>query len=150
VKIVDGILVLDTMTLKTSNRKSQDPVIRRRLVPVSDKLKPYLDRVLVVRADAKPEEDLFPQAGHRLVVSITSMPYTRHAWGFSNLYNRHAKRISEIHLHCWRAYAISQMARAGFPPEVRSRVVGHSSSGVHDGYTHFDLKTLKAAVDAIA
>jgi integrase len=150
VKTVDGILVLDTFTLKTSKRRNQDPVLRRRLVPVSEKLKPHLANVLQSRSGANPDEYLFPLSGHRLVASVTSTPFTRHAWGFSNLYNRHAKKISEIHLHCWRAYAISQMARGGFPPEVRARVVGHSLTGVHDGYTHFNVASLKAAVDSIA
>jgi hypothetical protein len=83
------------------------------------------------------------------VKSIVGSPFIRHAWGFSCLYNRHARKITDTHLHCWRSYAISQMARAGIPEEFRRRIVGHSTIGVHDGYTNIDLARLKMAVDTI-
>jgi hypothetical protein len=35
------------------------------------------------------------------------------------------------------------MARAGIPDEFRRRIVGHSTTGVHDGYTNIDLARLK-------
>lgn len=149
VKTVDGVLVLDTVTLKTKNRRDKSEVVKRRNIPVCERLKPHLDRVLAERSGAKPEDYLFPLAGHRLVLSPFG-PFMRYAWSFGNLYNRHAKKIMDTHLHCWRSYAVSQMARAGIPEEFRRRIVGHATTGVHDRYTNIDLKTLKAAVDTIA
>jgi integrase len=150
VKTVDGVLVLDVVTLKTTNRRDQSEVMHRRLVPVADKLRPYVDRVLAERGSAGPEALLFPLAGHRLIGSKAGHPFMRYAWGFANLYNRHAKAIADTHVHCWRSYAISQMARSGIAEETRRRVVGHSTLSVHDGYTTIDLKRLKEAVDTIA
>ena len=150
VQTVDGLLVLDIATLKTANRSDQSESSKRRLVPVADKLKPFVDRVMHEKRDDGPDALLFPLAGHRTIRSKAGPAFTRPAWGFGNLYNRHAKAIADVHLHCWRSYAISQMAMAGIPDEIRRRVVGHSTLGVHDGYTHIDLKRLKAAVDTIA
>jgi len=119
-------------------------------MPVAERLKPHLEKVLAARATAKPEDYLFPFAGLRHVKSIVGSPFIRYAWGFSCLYNRHARKITDTHLHCWRSYAISQMARADIPEDFRRRIVGHSTIGVHDGYTNIDLARLKGAEDTIA
>lgn len=69
---------------------------------------------------------------------------------WSRLYNRHAKKVwSDMHVHCWRAYVVTETARAGIAEEVRMRLVGHVTRTVHQGYNSVDLGRLQEAVNAI-
>ena len=70
VKTVEGILVLNVVTLKTANRHDLSEQGRHRLVPVAEKLKPHLERALAARTGAQPDDYLFPRAGHRHVKSL--------------------------------------------------------------------------------
>ncbi len=138
-----GMLCLHLYTEKTSTRKGAAAQMTRRLVPVHPKLQPYLEKVLARECG----EQLFPYAGH----SVPSEHGTiRYGQTWSKLYNRKAKAIwSEMHVHCWRAYAITEMARAGVAEEVRRKVVGHVTQSVHDGYNQVDLMRVQEGVFAI-
>ena len=41
------------------------------------------------------------------------------------------------------------MANAGVSFELRQKLAGHSDEDVHQGYTHHELKVLRAAVERI-
>lgn len=55
----------------------------------------------------------------------------------------------ELHrrsFHALRHSFTSALANAGVSSELRMKLTGHKSSQVHDGYTHHELATLKAAL----
>ena len=58
-------------------------------------------------------------------------------------------RIQPITVHGLRHTFTTWLARAGVPKEVRKRLLGHSGGDVHDGYTHFDVESLRAHVEVI-
>jgi hypothetical protein len=41
------------------------------------------------------------------------------------------------------------MGRRGVLAEIRKRVVGHSISGVHNGHTNIDVRTMAGAIENI-
>ena len=144
---VDGILCMKIVTEKMTNRGTKTQSESKRIVPVHSKLAPFLDRVMTERGQGNATDLLFRYAGNRHVKSAN---FIRYGVLWANNYNDHAKKVwPEMHVHCWRSYAVSQMAAAGIPEEVRRRVVGHAVIGVHDGYTHVDVKRLSAAVESI-
>jgi integrase len=54
--------------------------------------------------------------------------------------------LSSLSFHSLRHSFTSAMANAGVAPEVRMKLTGHSDKDVHQGYTHHELETLRAAV----
>jgi integrase len=48
--------------------------------------------------------------------------------------------------HSLRHSFVSQLANSGVPSEISQRLVGHSDSGVHKKYTHYELEVLRDAV----
>ena len=111
------------------------------------KLVPHLDRALLARQEAGADATLFPNAGNYFVKGIGD---TRYGHGWGHRYNYHAKKIwPQMHVHAWRSYVITEMARRGVPEEVRRTLVGHVPRDVHAGYNHVDLKRLVEAVNAI-
>ena len=48
--------------------------------------------------------------------------------------------------HALRHSFTSALANAGVSPELRMKLTGHKSAAVHQGYTHHELQTLKAAL----
>lgn len=59
------------------------------------------------------------------------------------------RNFSEKSFHALRHSFSSAMARGGVAKELRMKLTGHSSSRVHDTYTHTELETLRGAVDSI-
>lgn len=57
--------------------------------------------------------------------------------------------IPPITVHGLRHTFTTWLARAGVPKEVRKRLLGHSGGDVHDGYTHFDIESLRPHVEVI-
>jgi integrase len=146
--VEQGVRCMRIVTEKTTNRSARTQTGPKRLVPVHPKLAPHLDRVLAERGD-QPSALLFRHAGTRQIQSPNG-DFNRYGWGWGNLYNRRVKVVwPKMHVHCWRAYAITEMARAGIAEEVRRRVVGHAIAGVHDGYNQVHVQRLKEAVEAI-
>jgi integrase len=59
----------------------------------------------------------------------------------------HGQRIlSSLSFHSLRHSFTSALANRGVSPEVRMKLTGHSDKDVHQGYTHHELETLRAAV----
>jgi len=98
---------------------------KERIVPVAEKLKPYLD-------DFSEIENTKRQFNH---------------------WNAMVKKINpDYKFHSWRSYAISQMTKNGVDPVVRMRIVGHKVTGdlsVHSDYTNIEIEQMKKAVDVI-
>jgi integrase len=44
---------------------------------------------------------------------------------------------------------ISRLANAGVSPELRQKLAGHASPGVHELYTHHEIETLRAVVERL-
>lgn len=145
--VESGIRCFNMVTLKTKTRKGPIETNPRRLIPVHPRLAPIVDRILAARAGAAPGDSLFPLVGNQMMNPRVCLLFGN---GWANKYSQHAKKIwPKMHVHCWRAYAISEMARHGVLAEIRMRVVGHCISSVHDGYTHIDIATLADAVAKI-
>ncbi|MEI6972551.1 MAG: tyrosine-type recombinase/integrase, partial [bacterium] len=105
-----------------------------RVVPVSDKLLPALER----RLESTRGGELFPFAVDDSGAS------------FGRLWLKKVKNIdATLTMHGFRAYATSQMENAGVNPGVARLILGHEQADVHEGYFHKQIGTLKEAVDKI-
>lgn len=56
------------------------------------------------------------------------------------------RKISKHSFHALRHSFTSALANAGVAPELRMKLTGHKSAAVHQGYTHHELETLRAAI----
>lgn len=56
------------------------------------------------------------------------------------------RMLSKRTFHALRHTFTSALANAGVAPELRMKLVGHKSEGVHRGYTHHELEPLRAAI----
>ena len=56
------------------------------------------------------------------------------------------RNISRRTFHSLRHSFTSELANAGVPEDLRMKLTGHSSKGMHRGYTHHDLTTLSKAL----
>ncbi|MBT4821626.1 MAG: tyrosine-type recombinase/integrase [Lentisphaerae bacterium] len=134
----EGTLSLSIDTTGGRTVKTESSV---RFVPVSDKLRPHLEKLLSVVKSGR----LFSHCGDWQ----DKNGYTQVAHGFK-LWNRHAKKVgAHISFHSWRHYAVTQMANAGVAEIDRMRIVGHAVSGTHAVYTAENLQRYKDAVDRI-
>ncbi len=130
-----GKMETQRQKLKTSSSE--------RLVPVSDKLKPYLKEVL----RRFPSGYLFPNCGHCYDKDGKIFKAAHH---FLKDYNNHAKKIDPRHsFHCWRSYGNSLMIDAGVDILDREYILGHKSDRVQRAYTVNNLQRLLAAVNKI-
>ena len=114
-----------------------------RYVPAAKKIKPLVDDLRKQHGDGP----LFPNcgtwAGGRHGVA-------KPAKAFGNAFQRIVKSVApDLSFHSFRHYAITEMANAGIPEEVRMRIVGHKGRSVHAGYTQIDIKTMAKAVETI-
>lgn len=56
------------------------------------------------------------------------------------------RKISRRTFHALRHSFTSALANAGVTAEIRMKLTGHSSEAVHQGYTHFQIETLRKEV----
>lgn len=59
-----------------------------------------------------------------------------------------ASSKEKLSFHCFRHTFVSRLAQAGVSPDVRMRLVGHTSSENHAIYTHDDVSS-RAAIDTL-
>jgi integrase len=59
------------------------------------------------------------------------------------------RKNSSLSFHSLRHSFNSAMANAGVSQEIRMKLTGHSSTEMNKGYTHHELKPLRAAISAI-
>ena len=62
---------------------------------------------------------------------------------------RTGRTISALSFHSLRHTATSLLANAGVAADTRKALTGHADDRVHEGYTHYELETLRAAVESI-
>jgi integrase len=62
---------------------------------------------------------------------------------------RTGRTISALSFHSLRHTATSLLANAGIAADTRKALTGHADDRVHEGYTHYQLETLRAAVESI-
>lgn len=114
-----------------------------RLVPIANKIQPLLNALRKTHG----EGPLFPHCG---TWTDKKFGVVKPAKQFSNVYQRAVKKVApDVTFHSFRHYAVSQMANAGIPEEVRMRIVGHKTKTVHGGYTAIDVETMAKAVEMI-
>ena len=115
-----------------------------RLVPISDKLKPFVTEIVKNRTNGP----MFKNCGHWY---DDKGNIRKPAHYFLKAYNNAAKKIApDFSIHCWRVYGNTQMADAGIDILDREAVLGHKSDRIQKVYTAENLKRLKRAVDTIA
>ncbi len=91
-----------------------------RLVPISDKLKPFLDKMLKNHTSGR----LFPKCGDFKGKDGS----VKQAHYFDKYYNRATKNVAEdLSFHCWRVYANTQMADSGVDILDREAILGHKT-----------------------
>lgn len=59
------------------------------------------------------------------------------------------RKFSGVSFHSMRHSFASALANARISADVRMKLTGHKSLGIHQGYTHMELKGLREAVDAL-
>ncbi|MBU3665543.1 MAG: hypothetical protein FGM15_06660 [Chthoniobacterales bacterium] len=62
---------------------------------------------------------------------------------------RTGRTVSTLSFHSLRHTATSLLANAGVAADTRKALTGHADDRVHEGYTHYELETLRAAVESI-
>lgn len=141
----DIITKSDILCLKVTafgEHKKLKTASSERLVPVSEKLKPYLDKLL----KSHPSGRLFPKCGD----FNGKDGNIKRAHYFDKAYNRAAKKVSkDLSFHCWRVYANTHMADAGIDILDRESILGHKSDRIQRVYTADNLQRLKKAIDKI-
>lgn len=60
-----------------------------------------------------------------------------------------ARKLARRSFHSLRHTAVSMMANAGVPEELRRKVTLHASGDVHAKYTHHEAATLRGAMDKL-
>jgi integrase len=128
----DGVRLLSITTaagrLKTSSSA--------RLVPVSDKLAPVVDRLLAER----PHGRLLRAGAYK----------DKAAHRFLKLWNPRAKKVApDLSFHNWRTFANTRMAEAGVDVHFRELLLGHVGTRTQAAYTAPDLAAMLAAVNTI-
>ncbi len=58
------------------------------------------------------------------------------------------RMIRKKTFHSLRHTLTSQLANAGVSKEIRMKILGHTSEGSHDQYTHLEFDALKKAIDS--
>lgn len=131
---VDGVLCIrvDGDHVKTANS--------RRLVPVSDNLKPVIDQCLQLGRTGR----LFLPQDYAASDGVLKIGH-----GFNRIWNKKAKKIGPFSFHCFRLYANDEMIRAGIDPMDRKNILGHTSNETQFVYASKDLSRFKHAVDQI-
>ncbi len=142
----DLVDVHGTLCLHIYERKSEGRSTKThddRYVPIAKKIQPLLKAL----RDSHGEGPLFPNCGTWI---DSKFGVVKPAKQFSNVFQRVVKKIApDLTFHCFRHYAVSQMANAGVPQEVRMRIVGHQGRSVHAGYTQIDIRVMAEAVEII-
>ena len=110
-----------------------------RIIPVSDKLAPYLDELLKNRKSGR----LFD------CKDFTKNGFTKYGHGFLKKFNSAAKKIGDFSFHCFRVYANSEMLDGGAVQTDCERILGHKSERVNSAYVSDDVKRLLTAVNKI-
>jgi integrase len=62
---------------------------------------------------------------------------------------RTGRATSTLSFHSLRHTATSLLANAGIAADTRKAITGHADDRVHEAYTHYELETLRAAVESI-
>ena len=110
-----------------------------RLVPISDKLAPYITKKNIDAATHSCAR--FEVDGRR-----QESPAQKR-------YNRAVKKIEGCESakdHSWRVYAQTMMIEAGIDDLIVKRIIGHKDrSNVHYGYTAARVEAMKKALDTI-
>jgi len=142
---VDDIVVeqdLRCLSIGNTNghrTKTQSSV---RLIPIADKLAPYIDELLAMCGKGR----LFPDCGDWTGNDGTYKP----AHYFLKAWNRAAKSVgADLSFHCWRVYANDQMTSAEIDIIDRERILGHKSDRTQAAYTTRELNRYSKAVNAI-
>lgn len=63
---------------------------------------------------------------------------------------RTGRQTTSLTYHSLRHTVTSQLANAGIQADQRKAITGHKDDRVHEGYTHYQMDTLKEAVKKIA
>ena len=59
------------------------------------------------------------------------------------------RKLATRSFHSLRHSFSSALMNAGVPEELRMRLTGHRSKAVHQGYSHAEVETLRAAVSKL-
>jgi site-specific recombinase XerD len=59
------------------------------------------------------------------------------------------RTVSKLSYHALRHSFTSELARAGVAPEVRQLLTGHADLASHKSYTHYQIATLRDAINAL-
>ena len=112
-----------------------------RLVPVSDRAAPTVDRLLA----AHPSGRLLPDCGDWTDKNgvLKAGHYFLKSW------NRHAKQVGPFSFHCWRVYANIRMYEGNIDRIDRERILGHQNRETQAAYMPRDLGRYKQALDLI-
>jgi len=114
-----------------------------RFVPIASKIRPLVLALKKKNGDGP----LLPKTG---TWKDEKFGVIKPAKAFGNAFQQRVKQIApDLSFHAFRHYAITAMANAGVPQEVRERIVGHRSDSAHQGYTKIDVSVMAQAVETI-
>jgi len=119
--------ISDFHGIKCINVDDRSKTHEKRIVPIADKLLPYMNDLSELRLSLK-------KAPEHYNIKIKGIP-----------------GCEKCKFHSWRVYANTSMMEAGVDQAVRMKILGHraSKSEVHIGYTSVQISQMKKAVDLI-
>lgn len=116
---------------------------KERIVPVGKKAIAAIDHYLIHFRDQKEND-----RHERLFVTRAKKPITRHyVWKMIKKYGKLAKITKNISPHTLRHSFATHLLDNGADIRIIQEVLGHSSIGTTDRYTHISKKKLKESFD---
>ncbi len=150
-----GLRVAEVVALDVDHWDRSSGILRvhgkgkkERIAPVGSYATRALDQWMDVR---EPDPNGRPEDTAAIFLNRFGRRLTTRSIG--RMLEKHIKTAGlsqQTSPHTLRHSFATALANAGVPEEIRMKLTGHSSKEIHAKYSHFDLRALESAIDALS